>query len=114
MRLLKAIGAVLISRWFWTLVGALLLAVLIWLFGDLLVLGSVRPFANEVRKLLAILVIAVIWGVSNLWSQVRARRKNDAMVAELAAPAQVATPGDAEVAELARRFGGALDVLRKR
>lgn len=114
MRFLKSLLAILTARWFWTLIGSLLLAVLIWFFGDLLALGDLRPFASETAKLVGILVVAVLWGLSNLWTQLRARRRNAGLVAELAAPAARPDPADAELAELARRFTGALEQLKQR
>ena len=114
MRILKSLLAVLTARWFWTLIGSLLLAGLIWFFGDLLALGELRPFESDTAKLVGILVVAVLWGLSNLFSQLRARRRNAGLVAELAAPATRPDPADAELAELARRFSGALDQLKQR
>lgn len=114
MRILKATLAVLTARWFLTLVGAVLLAALIWFFGDLLAFGEVRPLASDVTKLVAILIIAVVWGASNLWAQARARQRNAGLVAELAAPAARPDPADAELNELGRRFASALEQLRKR
>lgn len=114
MRLLKSLLAVLTARWFWTLIGCALLAALVWFVGDLLAFGELRPFATDTAKLVGILVIALLWGISNLLTQVRARRKNAGLVAELAAPAARPDPADAEIAELGRRFTAALDQLKRR
>jgi len=114
MRILKGVLAILTARWFWTLIGSLLLAALIWFFGDLLALGDWRPLESETAKLVGILVVAVLWGLSNLWTQLRARRRNAGLVAELAAPATRPDPANAELAELARRFTAALEQLKRR
>ncbi len=114
MRLLKSLLAVLTSRWLWTLLGCVLLAALIWFMGELLAFGEVRPFATDTAKLVGILVIALVWGFSNLLAQLRARRRNAGLVAGLAAPAARADPADTELAELGRRFTMALDQLKKR
>src|SRR3954447_11884884 len=113
MRLLKGLLAVLTARWFVTLLGAVLLSLLIWFAGDLVTVAGRTPLAPETTRLVAILVVALLWGASNLWSQARARKRNDALVRELA-PAPSAAPGSAEVAELEKRFANALDQLRKR
>src|SRR4051812_16145898 len=113
MRLLKSLLAVLTARWFVTLLGAVLLSLLIWFAGDLVTVAGRTPLAPETTRLVAILVVALLWGVSNLWSQARARKRNDALVRELA-PAPATAPGSAEVAELEKRFANALDQLRKR
>lgn len=114
MSLLRTLWAVLTARWFLGLVGALLLAVPIWFAGDLLALGSWRPLAGEREKLGAILVIALLWGASNLWHQHRAKRQNAALVEALAAPAARPDPAAGERAELARRFAEALERLKAR
>jgi len=113
MKLLKSALAILGSRWFWALVGAVLLSLVVWYFGDLLQIGTVRPLATEPQRLICILGIAVLWGASNLWAQARARRSNDLLVKALAPAAAHSDPGSAEVQELGRRFQGALDQLRR-
>ena len=40
MQVLRTIGAIVGARWFLTLLGAVLLALLIWFFGPLLALGD--------------------------------------------------------------------------
>jgi type VI secretion system protein ImpL len=114
MTALRTLWSILSAHWFVTLLGAVLLALLVWFAGDLLALGTWRPFAGEVAKLWALLVIASLWGASNLWYQQRAKRRNAALVEALAAPAARPDPGAAERAELARRFAEALKTLRAR
>ena len=114
MTFLRTLWSVVSARWFLTLLGAVLLAALIWLAGDLLALGAWRPLADDVAKLVAILVLAVLWGASNLWHQHKARRQNAELVEALAAPAARPDPGEAERAEVARRFTEALERLKAR
>jgi type VI secretion system protein ImpL len=114
MRLLKSLLAALTARWLLTLLACVVLATLIWFHGDLLAFGEQRPLAGEPARLLAILVIALLWAAGNFQARVRARRRNAKLVAELAAPAARPDPADAELAELARRFTAALDQLKKR
>jgi type VI secretion system protein ImpL len=113
MKALKPVLAILGARWFWTLAGAVLLSLLIWNFGDLLRIGEKQPFGSETARLTAILVIAVLWGLSNLWAQARARRNNDQLVKALVEPAAQSAPGSHEVQELAQRFQAALERLRR-
>ena len=63
MRFLKGILAVLTARWFLTLVGAAILAALIWYFGPLLAVADQKPLASDFNRLLAILGITLLWGV---------------------------------------------------
>jgi type VI secretion system protein ImpL len=114
MTALRTLWSILSARWFLTLLGSILLAVLVWLAGDLLAFGAWRPLRDEVAKLSTILAIALLWGASNLWHQHRAKRRNAALVEALAAPVQRPDPTAGERAELARRFAEALERLRAR
>jgi type VI secretion system protein ImpL len=114
MSALVPVLSILRARWFWSLVGAAILALVVWFFGDLVGVGEARPLENPVARLVVILAIAVAWGAWNLLAQARSRRSNDQLVAALAEPAPEAEPGSAELAELERRFAGALDRLRRR
>ncbi|MBL6458659.1 type VI secretion system membrane subunit TssM [Belnapia sp. T6] len=112
--LLSALRA---PSWVWTLAGTAMLALLVWLFGDLLGLGNAHPLASPEARLLAILGIALAWGAWTLVQRVRARRANGRMAAALAT--QATTGGDgpagsAELAEIERRFVQALGRLKRR
>ena len=112
MRVLKTIGAIVGARWFLTLLGAILLALLIWFFGPLLAFGDVRPFESELSRGIAVLVITFLWGASNLYAQRRASKANAELAGELAA-APAGGPADAEIGELAERFARAIEQLKK-
>ncbi|HET6470111.1 MAG TPA: type VI secretion system membrane subunit TssM [Geminicoccaceae bacterium] len=112
MRVLKSLVRILTSRWFLTGLGAALIAALVWFFGELLAIGGTAPFETELVRGLTVAGIAVLWLVSNLVADLRARRRNTALVQELAAPPPQAGPADAEIAELQQRFKEALDRLK--
>ena len=113
MSMLASILSVLRARWFWTLVGAIILSLLVWFYGDLIGIGETHPLATEVSRLLVVLGIAVIWGLWNVLGQARARRRNDKLITALAEPAHDKGPASGELAELDRRFSGALDQLKR-
>ena len=102
MRFLKTLLAVLTARWFLTLLGVAILALVIWFFGELLAFGDWRPFESELSRLAAILVLTFIWGAGNLLAQRKARRANEAFVSELAKAPPLPGPADEEIKELAR------------
>ncbi|MFL5335909.1 MAG: type VI secretion system membrane subunit TssM [Geminicoccaceae bacterium] len=112
MRLLKGILAVLTARWFLTLVGAAVLAALIWYFGPLLAVADQKPLVSDFNRLLAILGITLLWGVSNLWSLRRSHARGQALVEAVAKPA--AGVPNADVAAVAARFKDAMDRLKVR
>ena len=45
MVVLRILWAFLTSRWLWTFIGLALLGAVIWLFGPLVAVGDVEPFA---------------------------------------------------------------------
>jgi type VI secretion system protein ImpL len=102
MRVLKLAWSVLTARWFVGLIGASLLALVVWVFGPSVAINGYAPLASELGRLLAILGISLLWGASNLWTLQRTRAKGEAMAEALAEPA--AAPADAELAAVAVRF----------
>ena len=112
MRWLKSIVALLTSRWLITLVGAAVLALLVWFFGPSVALDGWVPLAGELPRLLTILGISLLWGASNLWSLGRSRARGKAMVAAIAEPAPAV--GDAEAAVVGTRFKEAMERLKVR
>ena len=112
MRFLKGILAVLTARWFLTLIGAAILAALIWYFGPLLAVADQKPLTSDFNRLLAILGITLLWGASNLWSLRRSHARGQALVEAVAKP----PPGvpNAEVTAVAARFKDAMDRLKVR
>src|SRR5512132_2152306 len=61
MSLLKKIRGWLINRWVLSVLGLLILALLIWLFGSEVAIAGRVPLASEVNRLIAILVVVLVW-----------------------------------------------------
>ena len=114
MRFLKTLWAVLTARWFLTLLGVAILALVIWFFGELLAFGDWRPLESELSRLVTILVLTFIWGAGNLLAQRKVRKANEAFVSELAKAPPLPGPADEEIKELSERFNTALAELKKR
>jgi type VI secretion system protein ImpL len=114
LRFLKTLLSVLIARWFLSLVGLVILALVVWYFGALLALADWRPLESELSRLVTILVLTFIWGAGNLLAQRRARRANEAFVSELAKAPPLPGPADEEIKEVSERFNAALAELKKR
>lgn len=115
MRILKAILRFLFSRRLWTAIGLLLLCALIWLFGPLISVGDLVPLESELARGIVIGAILILWLFSLLLSQLRAARRNQLFVSELAqAPAApTAKPGDAQMAEVAGKFQNVLAEMKR-
>lgn len=115
MRILKAIFRLLISRRLWTFIGLALLCALIWLFGPLVSVGTAAPLADPLVRGIVIGAIAVLWLFSMLLAQLRAARRNQMFVTELAAApvAETAGPGDGNVAEINAKFQSILSEMKR-
>ncbi|HTO83207.1 MAG TPA: hypothetical protein VMQ73_13270, partial [Methylomirabilota bacterium] len=94
--MLKRIVSVLTARWLVTLIGAIILALLVWFVGPLIAVADMRPLESDLVRFIVILVILVIWGVANIISLLRAKKANDQLVQGIAQT----TAADAKSAEL--------------
>lgn len=115
MRILKAIIRFLFSRRLWIFIGIVLLCGLIWLFGPLVAIGDQVPLASDMARGIAIGVILILWLVSILIAQLRAARRNQMFVTELAAPpaTEAPKPGQGNVAEINQKFQSVLTEMKR-
>ena len=115
MRILKAILRFLFSRRLWTAIGLLLLCALIWLFGPLLAIGDLVPLESEFARGITIGALLILWLFSLLLTQLRAARRNQLFVTELAQPTAppTARPGDAQMAEVTSKFQNVLAEMKR-
>jgi type VI secretion system protein ImpL len=104
-------------RWLLTLFGVILLCLLIWFAGPYLAFAEVKPFASAVGRLVAILVVFVIWALVGQWRQWRASRATNELAAAASTPAASDRVAGSAVggadAQLAARFQEAVGALRK-
>ncbi|MGJ0491042.1 type VI secretion system membrane subunit TssM [Methylobacter sp.] len=106
------------KKWVIQLIGIIALSLVLWFFGPLVAIGGKVPFESEVSRLIAILIIVVLWGANNLRIQVRANRANTRMVDELAGakeadPLQVSHESAEEIGMLGQNFDAALQTLKQ-
>jgi type VI secretion system protein ImpL len=115
MKILKTIFRFLFSRRLWTFIGLVLLCVLIWLFGPLVSVGTITPLASDLVRAIVIGLILVLWLFSLLLAQLRAARKNQLFVTELATPEkrEAPRPGEANVAEINTKFASVLTEMKR-
>ncbi len=94
------------NRWFWRIVGALLIGLLIWFVGPLIAIGGWKPLGWWPVTLLFALLPILLVGFAWWWGRRKAAKANAALVDALApAPA-----GDRP--ELEAKLGEALGMLR--
>ena len=115
MRMIKAILRFLISRRLWTFIGLAILCSLIWLFGPLVSVGAAAPLASDLARAITIGTLAILWLISMLLAQLRAARRNQMFVTELAAAPVVdaARPGQGNVAEINAKFQSILSEMKR-
>ncbi len=107
----------LFSRWVVTFIGALLISLLIWFFGDLVAFGESRPLAPEFARVIAIILIFVLWLANNLLRMYRQQKRDKKLVEEVSAPPTQAELDAAATADevnlLATRLKEAQQALKK-
>ena len=115
MRLIKGILRFLISRRLWTFIGLALLCALIWFYGPLVEVAGQAPLASELVRGIVIAVILVLWLFSLLLAQLRAAKRNQMFVTELARPEVKAPtrPGEGNVAEINSKFQDILQSMKR-
>jgi type VI secretion system protein ImpL len=107
---MPAILPFLLSRWFLTFVATALLAVLVWLFGPLLIV-----LESSLARLLLILVMFALWAGINLVLDLSRRRREAALQEGVAkaAPDPAAAASAEEAAALREKLAAALGLLKK-
>jgi type VI secretion system protein ImpL len=112
--------AFLKSRTVLIFIGVVLLSVLLWFAGPYFAFAEYKPLESAVARLVAILVLVIIWAVVSQIRQMRSARASsklaEGMVAQEAekAPAGAAGgDGAADAAQLRKRFEEAIAALKK-
>ncbi|MEM7217183.1 MAG: type VI secretion system membrane subunit TssM [Pseudomonadota bacterium] len=106
----------LVSRWFLGALGLIALSLLIYYLGDQLALGSWRPLASELARVICVFAIIIIWLVRRIFALLNARKTEQQLVqGVMEAPLDAAQPPDMsaqEVETLNARFEEAIGVLK--
>ncbi|MBO9356833.1 type VI secretion system membrane subunit TssM [Bordetella petrii] len=107
----------LFSRGLWNFLGLVALALLIWIAGPLLAIGSTRPLESETTRIIVIAVLFGLWLLRVLWRKWREGRLNAQLLGQLRKPAAKKKvepePGNPEIRQLEERFNEAVELLRK-
>ncbi|MDR2624805.1 MAG: type VI secretion system membrane subunit TssM, partial [Zoogloeaceae bacterium] len=113
--LLRGVVNVLFSRAFWTCVGFLIAAALIWFAGPLLAFGSHQPLVTVEARLWTILALAAFLLLRVLWRRWRRSSTNASITERLRGLLQTTSrSGETEEIRLLRsRFDEALEMLRR-
>jgi len=115
---MKRLFQFLSQKWIISIIGITALVVLIWFGGPYLGIAESKPLASPFNRLLAILILIVIWGANNFRLRIKATQANDQMIDTLVAapepPQETAADVSAEeVAILKQRFEEATQHLKQ-
>jgi type VI secretion system protein ImpL len=102
-------------RGFLVFLGLLLLSLFIWFAGPYFAFAEWKPLESALSRLIAILVVVLLWALAGLVKYLRARHASaklaEAVVAQSAAPA--AGAANREAVQLRERFEEAVATLKK-
>ncbi|MCK5202820.1 MAG: type VI secretion system membrane subunit TssM, partial [Desulfobacterales bacterium] len=116
---MKAILGIFKQKWVIQLIGVLALCALIWFVGPKISFAKRAPLESEFNRLLTILAVVIVWAVYNLIALARANKKDQQLMADLAAPqvdqaqAAIDEAQNEEAATLRQTFEEALQFLKK-
>lgn len=104
-----------------SLIGLLALSIIIWFVGPLIKFGddNAAPLGSAVARLVAIIILAVIWGLNNLRIQMMNNKQNDSLLGDLednqeSQGVDVASEQSSEeMHQMNQRFSDALSTLKK-
>ena len=111
-------------RWILSAIGLIAIAVLVWFGGPLVAIGESKPFEAISNRIIAIVIVLLIWAITILVKRLREKKSNDELIQELSQEemaAQAAAEADAEkkaatdeeIAGLKNNFQEALSILKK-
>ena len=116
--------AILKNRAFLLFIGLVLLAALLWFAGPYFAFADYKPLESVVARLVAIIIVVVVWAVTLQLRQMRSASASNKIAAEVVAQAGGADAGadgppgaaagtSAEAAQLRKRFEDAIAALKK-
>ena len=103
----------MLDKRFLGFIGLLALSVVIWFGGNYVRFGAAAEPVSPLTRLVVILAIWVIWGLSLLIGQFRQSRRNQAMVEDIVDSGTQESISDEESRKLTERFQEAMAQLRK-
>jgi len=103
-----------------SIIGLSAIALLIWFVGAEFKFGedNVSPLASETARLLAIIIVIVIWGLNNLRIRAKESKSNNELVDDLQTSQEeeknlISDQTSGEIAQIDERFSHALTTLKK-
>jgi type VI secretion system protein ImpL len=102
------------SRWFLVGLGLTMLSLFIVVAGPYFAFAGYQPLATGTAQAIAIAAIAVIWSLSSLFRQLRARRSSDQLVAAVVKQSHAEPQPTPDALQLRERFEEAAATLKQK
>ena len=103
-----------------SLIGLIAISIIIWFVGPIIKFGenNVAPLEGEIARLLAIIILLILWGLNNLRIQLMNKKHNDNLVDDLEQNQEDVADSSAdqsaeEMQQISQRFSDALSTLSK-
>ena len=104
-----------------SIIGLLALSILVWFIGPMIKFGedNSAPLGSAIARLIAIIILLVLWGLNNLRIQMMNKKNNDELLGDLAENQETlaldAADGQTseEMQQMSQRFTEALSTLKK-
>lgn len=78
---MKNIISFLKQRWLVSLIGTIAISLVVWFFGPMFGFGTSQPLAPEINRYATIAVIFLVWLIIRIIAVLKARKKNEVMMA---------------------------------
>ena len=119
-KFLKRIGAILANPWVVTALAALIVGLLLWFVVPLIAIGDVKLLQSETSRLVALIILAVVWALTNVFVGQSRRAANERLIEDLEAASVVdqakaadeAASGE-ELQAIGERLRDALQLLKQ-
>ena len=103
-----------------SLIGLIAISIIIWFVGPAIKFGedNYAPLGGEIARLIAIIILLILWGLNNLRIQLKNKKQNDNLVDDLEQNQEAAHDSSAdqsaeEMNQINQRFSDALSTLSK-
>ena len=116
----KRIGAFLANPWVVTALAALIVGLLLWFVVPLIAIGDVKLLQSETSRLVALIILGVVWALTNVFVGQSRRAANERLIEDLEAASVVdqtkaadeAASGE-ELQAIGERLRDALQLLKQ-
>ncbi|WP_422823369.1 hypothetical protein, partial [Vibrio fluvialis] len=83
MQTMAKIKRLLGQKWLIRLIGLGAISIFIWFVGPLIAIAGIEPLKSDFNRLLVIVVLVFIWGVTNVVRQQKERKEQDESIQSL-------------------------------